>query len=237
MANVATSTWILAWEQIRKELMRRCSALRTMPRLLRVMPFSYSYALQVQNYYNHRRSVNLPFSTPDWLQMEIWGEAGIHVCAIQDGIAEMFDRRDRAPEPQHVNSLAYCHQAVLNAARSGKEASVGSHDDNYDIFGQLRAPRYYTLLLALPPGRPMFEALQSERQVHAVAESFNVGLVFTIAPDEYRKHQARERFGVELEFLDLDFIGPVTPLPGSRLAGPSRSARSRQSFLNQEAHG
>ena len=240
--SAATSTWILAWSAIRDELRRRCRRGMQWPkqaRLLRVMPFSHSYGQTVQHYYNQRRGVNLPFSPQDWLVLAEWAEAGISRIAIKEGVANMFERRDRelAFRHQQINSLAYCEQAVLQAEERLREASVGCHEN---FWGDNERQRHYTLLLALPPCRPMFQALQSERQVKAVAELFSVGLVFTVAPDEYRKHQVRERFGVELNFLDPEPANPFSLSGSSWLAGRSpRSggARPRQSFLNREVNG
>jgi hypothetical protein len=235
MSNAAIATWILAWTSVRDELRRRCrsagckSEWCDQARLLRVLGFSGEYGCAVQAYYKKRRGVNLPFSPLDWLLLEELADVRFAPRAIIRAIGEMFDKRDRAPEPTQINSLQYCFGAMLSEARWLQEAGVGAHDsDDPD----LQLMRGSSLLLALPPGRPIFQALQSERQVDAVAEQFQVGIVFTVAPDEYRKHQARERFGVELNFLD-----PEPPYPDHGLAGHSHSARSRQPFLNQEANG
>lgn len=221
----AIETWTIAWPAVRDELMRRCPWLQTMPRLLRVMPCSHEYACNIQQTYNERRGVNLPFSPLDWLYLETLAQAGIPQRAVERGIHEMFDRRDRRPfGGGQINSLAYCWQQILREAEMINEASVGS---------SCPPPRLHAmaLLLALPPGCPIFQALQCERQVDDVAEAFQVGIAFTVVPDEYRKHLARERFGVELNFLD--------PEPSLFVAGSSRLARSsrtgsRQPFLSQE---
>lgn len=214
--SAAVATWILSWAEVRNELRRRCKSAGRhsewcdQSRLLRVLPFSHAYGWNVQNYYNARRGTNLPFSPLDWLRLGIWGDAGIPERSIIRGIGEVFDKRDRAPEPHQINSLEYCSEVVLWECRMMKEASVGGEDDRGIgfHFPDQRPANHHTLLLALPPGRPIFQALQSERQVDAVAELFGVGIVFTVAPDEYKKHLARERFGVELEFIDAPCNGP-----------------------------
>jgi hypothetical protein len=117
---------------------------------------------------------------------------------------------------------------VLKEAQMMKEAAVG----NFREWEDRRTPS--TLLLALPPaGRMTFAAMQSQRQVDRVAEMFSVGIVFTVYPDAWHKHQAQERYNASLEFLDPEPTTNPFHLSGSRLAGPSRSsARSRQPFLN-----
>jgi hypothetical protein len=230
--NAAISTLTLAWEQVREEFRARLRGLHVEPwwehaRLLRVMGFGHGFGWGIQETYNQRRGSNLLLSPLDWLLLEMWAVAGIPQVAIERAIHEMFDRRDRAPEPREINSLAYCHHAVLKEATRMKEAAVGSH---YDFPFERERTTPHTLLLAVPPaGRITFAAMQSQRQVDRVAELFSVGIVFTLYPDAWHKSEAQSRFGVDLNFLDPE---PQILFAGSRLAGSSRSARSRQPFLN-----
>jgi hypothetical protein len=257
--NAAISTLTLAWSAIRDEFRVRLRGLHVQPwweqaRLLRVMGFGHGFGWNIQQTYNQRRGSNLLLSPLDWLLLEMWADAGIPQGAIERAIHEMFDRRDRAPEPRQINSLLYCKDAVYETAQQMKEASVGTGIDFHFPNRTQRPPSPHTLLLAVPPaGRMTFAAMQSERQVDRVAELFSVGIVFTVYPDAWHKEQARARFGVELEFLDdapcngapcngLD-PEPANPFSlsgSSRLAGRSPlsgGARSRQPFLNQEANG
>jgi hypothetical protein len=238
MTTAAIDTLTLAWEQVREEFRARLRGLHVQPwwehaRLLRVMGFGHGFGWGIQETYNQRRGSNLLLSPLDWLLLEMWADAGIPQCAIEDGIHEMFDRRDRAPVPSQINSLRYCMDAIYSAAEWMKEASVGSGIDFFfPNYAQKRPPRPHTLLLAVPPsGRMTFAAMQSQRQVDRVAELFSVGIVFTVYPDAWHKEQARTRFGVDLNFLDPE---PQILFAGSRPAGSSRNGdtRSRQPFLN-----
>jgi hypothetical protein len=243
MISAAIATWTIAWSQIRDEFRARLHGLKIEPwwehaRLLRVMGCSHAYAWNIQQTYNQRRGTNLLLSPLDWLQLEMWADAGIPQCAIERAIHEMFDRRDHCMEPRQINSLAYCEQVTLKHAELIREASVGSHE-YFGDYDDRRAP--HTLLLAVPPaGRMTFAAMQSQRQVDRVAEMFQVGIVFTVYPDAWHKSEASSRYGVELEFLDQDVVDPVHLSSGSRRTGSaprSGGARSRQPFLNQEANG
>jgi hypothetical protein len=248
--NVAIETWTLSWSAIGDEFRARLSGLRgsslhamapwwEQARLLRVMGCSHGYAWNVQQTYNQRRGKNLLLSPLDWLLVEHYAFYDIPLRGIKRGIHFMFDRRDRAPEIQHINSLAYCDQAILKETELMREAAVGCHGAMWEEDYPRRA---YTLLLAVPPaGRMTFAAMQSERQVDRVAEIFQVGIVFTVYPEAWHKSEAQARYGANLEFLDEAPCNGLDPepsnplLPGSRLAGCSRAARSRQPFLKQEA--
>jgi hypothetical protein len=166
-------------------------------RLLRVIPCPAPYALTVETHFHRRRGCTVLLSPLDWLLVEIWHSAGIPGVAITRGIDAVFDARDRGRQfrPAHqVNSLAYCEREVLDAARMITVNNVGRHEDP--------RPKEIgdTLLIALPPrGKVIFGALQSQSQVDLTAEDFHVGMVFTVYPDEWHRHEALNRFGVGLE--------------------------------------
>src|SRR6266571_1256141 len=228
MSQVAIDSLVLTWSAVRDEFRARLRGLHVAPwwehaRLLRVMGFCHGFGWNIQQTYNQRRGSNLLLSPLDWLLLEMWADAGIDQCAIERAIHEMFDLRDRAPEPRQINSLRYCMHAVYDTAVQMKEASVGSGIDFHFPNWPQKRPRPHTLLLAVPPaGRMTFAAMQSERQVDRVAELFQVGIVFTVYPDAWHKSEAQARFCVDLEFLDPEHANPF--LPGSRPAGSSRVA-------------
>jgi hypothetical protein len=241
MNSAAVATWTIAWSQIREEFRARLRGLNIEPwwehaRLLRVMGCSHGYAWNIQSTYNQRRGKNLLLSPLDWLLVEHYAFYKIPLAGIERGIHFMFDRRDRAPEIQHINSLAYCDQAILKETELMREAAVGCHGAMWEEDYPRRA---YTLLLALPPaGRMTFAAMQSQRQVDRVAEIFNVGIVFTVYPDAWHKSQSQERFNASLEFLDDVTVAPCngcpeSPLSGSRPAGPSRRGGAGPSRMIQ----
>jgi hypothetical protein len=237
MSAAAISTWTLSWSAVRDEFRARLRGLHLAPwweqaRLLRVMPCSHGYAWNIQQHYNLRRGHNLLLSPLDCLLLEEYARFGIPECAVERGIDSMFDRRDRAPEFRQINSLLYCDHVVIEETRRMSEASVGCQHEPWE--SDVR--RAHTLLLAVPPaGKMVFAAMQSERQVDRVAEIFQVGIVFTVYPDAWQKAKARERFGVNLEFLDPEISPGFTSLSGvTELAGRTHR-RSRQPFINKEA--
>jgi hypothetical protein len=197
-------------------------------RLLRVLPCSHSYAWNVEHSFQRRRGSALLISPLDWMYVESWAEAGIHVSAIIRGIDEVFDRSERQPNRRQINSLAFCEQQILRESELMKEAAVGSPlQPRPEVAAQ-------TLLIALPPsGRTIFRALQNLEKSIQAAHQVGIGIAFTVYPDQWQKCEALKRFSVHLSFLDPESQS-LSSTHGSRLAGSSRTG-SRQPFLNQEA--
>jgi hypothetical protein len=60
----------------------------------------------------------------DWALIESWKNAGLPLEAVLKGIDEAFDKwRSRKNKRRHVNSLAYCAQAVMEAAQRAPGAT------------------------------------------------------------------------------------------------------------------
>lgn len=234
---LAIETWTLCWSAIRDEFSDRLRGLHLEPwwehaRLLRVMGCSHGYAWNIQQTYNERRGSNLLLSPLDWLLVEHYAFHDFPHLSILRGIHAMFDQRDRERQCNNyrqINSLAYCHQAVIEEARRIAETSVGCHYD-YSDFEQRKRP--HTLLLAVPPaGKFTFAAMRSQSQVERVMEIFGVGIIFTVYPDPWHRSEAQARYGVDLKFLDPE---PANLFSGSRAGGSPHTHRSRQPFLQQQ---
>jgi hypothetical protein len=68
-------------------------------------------------------------STLDWALIEMWQEAGIPLEAVLRGIDAAFDKyesRQKRGRMRRVNGLAWCSQAVMEAAEELREASAGT---------------------------------------------------------------------------------------------------------------
>jgi hypothetical protein len=207
-------------------------------RLLHVLPCSHHYAWNVQHAFQRRRNCNILLSCLDWIMMGEWADAGIPLAAVLRGIDAAFDVNDRRHDwyLRQINSLAFCKNHVLRETVAMKEAAVGSHYStgfDYDNFGNLiRGPVEQTLLIALPAnGRKIFMALQQEEQLTRAAHAQGVGIAMTVYPDAWQKAEARQRFGLDLNFMDTDFSSSYLGFPVSRQAGRSNHPRSRQPFL------
>jgi chromosome segregation ATPase len=83
-------------------------------------PFNYfNYFTEVEERFQQARGTALFLMSPlDWALVETWKDQGIPLAAVLKGIDEAFDKwRQKKSKTHQVNSIAYCAQAVLEAAR------------------------------------------------------------------------------------------------------------------------
>ena len=89
----------------------------------------FNYFTEIEERFQQRRGSLLLLSTLDWALIETWREAGIPLEAVLRGIDAAFDKyeaRQKRARMQRINGLAWCAQAVMQAAMEMHEASVGS---------------------------------------------------------------------------------------------------------------
>lgn len=89
----------------------------------------FNYFTEIEERFQQRRGSILLLSTLDWALIETWQEAGIPLEAALRGIDAAFDKyesRQKRGRMRRVNGLAWCAQAVLEAAEELKEAATGS---------------------------------------------------------------------------------------------------------------
>lgn len=92
----------------------------------------FEYFSEIEERFVARRGSVLLLSTLDWALIETWREAGVPLGAVLRGIDGAFDKYDarRATGKGRlgkVNGLAWCAQAVMQAAAELAEAAVGAH--------------------------------------------------------------------------------------------------------------
>jgi hypothetical protein len=87
----------------------------------------FNYFTEIEEHFQRRRGTLLLLSTLDWALIETWREAGVPLEAVLRGIDRAFDRHDAKPgaRTRRVNGLAWCAQAVMEAAQEMQEAAVG----------------------------------------------------------------------------------------------------------------
>lgn len=86
----------------------------------------WNYFTEIEEHFQRARGTALMISTLDWALVETWKDAGIPLAAVLRGIDVTFEKFQKRPQVfRKVNSLAYCSQAVLEAAEQMKEAAVG----------------------------------------------------------------------------------------------------------------
>jgi hypothetical protein len=89
----------------------------------------FNYFTEIEDRFQQRRGAILLLSTLDWALIETWRDAGIPLEAVLRGIDTAFDKyesRQKRGRVRRVNGLAWCSQAVMEAAEELREASAGT---------------------------------------------------------------------------------------------------------------
>ena len=92
----------------------------------------FNYFTEIENYFWKKRGAHLLVSPLDWAIMETWQKAGVPLDAVLKGIDSAFEsyQRSRRGAGKPLKSLAYCTDAVLDAAQEQLEAAAGSAPKN-----------------------------------------------------------------------------------------------------------
>ncbi len=85
----------------------------------------FNYFTEIEEYYWKKRGTSMLISTLDWALIDSWKEAQIPLAAVLKGIDRTFEKyHARRRKTRKVNSLAYCHQAVLEAAEEQQRTAL-----------------------------------------------------------------------------------------------------------------
>jgi hypothetical protein len=92
----------------------------------------FNYFTEIENYFWKKRGAHLLVSPLDWAIMETWQKAGLPLDAVLKGIDSAFEsyQRSRRGAGKPLKSLAYCTDAVLEAAEEQSESAAGSAPKN-----------------------------------------------------------------------------------------------------------
>ena len=93
----------------------------------------FNYFTEIEERFQQRRGSLLLLSTLDWALIETWHEAGVPLEAALRGIDAAFDKyeaRQKRGRMRRINGLAWCAQAVMQAAEELREASAGTASAN-----------------------------------------------------------------------------------------------------------
>jgi hypothetical protein len=88
----------------------------------------FNYFTEIEEHFWKKRGAHLLVSPLDWAIMEAWKKAGVPLEAALKGIDRAFEsyQRSRRGAGKALKSLAYCTDAVLEAAEEQQEAAAGS---------------------------------------------------------------------------------------------------------------
>jgi hypothetical protein len=93
-------------------------------------PFNYfNYYTEIEEHFWRKRGAHLLVSPVDWAIVETWQKSGIPLEAVIKGIDRAFEswaRSKRAAGGRQLKSLAYCVDAVLDAAEEAAESTAGA---------------------------------------------------------------------------------------------------------------
>ncbi len=89
----------------------------------------FNYFTEIEEHFWKKRGAHLLVSPLDWAIVETWQKAGIPLSAVLKGIDRAFEsysRSRRAAGGRQLKSLAYCVDAVLEAAEEERETAAGA---------------------------------------------------------------------------------------------------------------
>jgi len=89
----------------------------------------FNYFTEIEGYFWKKRGAHLLVSPLDWAIVETWQRSGVPLPAVLKGIDRAFEsweRSKRAAGGRQLKSLAYCVDAVLDAAEEAREAAAGT---------------------------------------------------------------------------------------------------------------
>jgi hypothetical protein len=89
----------------------------------------FNYFTEIEEYFWKKRGAHLLVSPLDWAIMEAWQKADVPLEAVLKGIDSAFESysRSRRGAGKPLKSLAYCTDAVLEAAKEMQEAAAGKN--------------------------------------------------------------------------------------------------------------
>ena len=148
----------------------------------------FSYYSEIEEYFWKKRGAHLLVSPLDWAIMEAWQKAGVPLSAVLKGIDRAFEsyQRSRRGAGRPLKSLAYCTDAVLEAAEEEKAAAAGAAPARKpgggaeETFSREALRAYFEKNLAQL--RSAGERLSGEARVQEVAQSLEVSIALLDAP-------------------------------------------------------
>ena len=143
----------------------------------------FNYFTEIEEHFQRARGTGLFLLSPlDWALIENWKNSGIPLEAVLKGMDDAFEKwRSRKRRHRFVNSLAYCAQAVLEAAQRVPGAPQGERPPGDPPFApeQIRNHLENTAgMLRARPETPFQEvalsletlAKEAERHVHELED-------------------------------------------------------------------
>ena len=131
----------------------------------------FNYFTEVEEHFQRARNSRTFLLSPlDWALVEAWKDSGVPLEAVHKGIDRTFEkRRARKRRTRMINSLAYCSQEVLTAAREMAEPAAASAKPPAAVFEAAELARYFEsnakLVRRARAGKPSVSGGETFRQV------------------------------------------------------------------------
>lgn len=92
----------------------------------------FNYFTEIEEHFQRARGTSLFLLSPlDWALIESWKNSGIPLEAVIKGINDAFEKwHARKQKRRMVNSLAYCAQAVTEAAQRAPHTRAAEPDES-----------------------------------------------------------------------------------------------------------
>ncbi|HVA16290.1 MAG TPA: hypothetical protein VMV59_01115, partial [Candidatus Dormibacteraeota bacterium] len=103
----------------------------------------FNYFTEIEEHFWRKRGAHLLVSPLDWAIVETWQKAGIPLPAVLKGIDRAFEsygRSRRGSVGRPLKSLAYCVDAVLDAAAEAREIAAGKGPDAHTMSATAAEP-------------------------------------------------------------------------------------------------
>jgi hypothetical protein len=102
----------------------------------------FNYFTEIEEHFWRKRGTAILLTSLDWALIDSWKQTAIPIEAVLRGIDRAFDKQEkRKAKMRRVNSLAYCHQAVIEAA-SEIERGMLPHESVPPPFPHEQLARY-----------------------------------------------------------------------------------------------
>ena len=126
----------------------------------------FNYFTETEEHFQRARGTGLFLLSPlDWALIESWKNSGVPLEAVLKGIDDAFEKwRSRKSKRRSINSLAYCAQAVLEAAQRVPTGTGAAHAPSAPLFATAELRLHLekaSAALRLRPEPPLHEVALS----------------------------------------------------------------------------
>ena len=103
----------------------------------------FNYFTEIEEFFWKKRGTTFLLTTLDWALIDSWKEAKIPIESVLRGIERSFEKQDKKrSRVRMVNSLAYCQQAVLEAAAEQERGAL-QHEESGEPFDRVDLSKFF----------------------------------------------------------------------------------------------